>query len=270
MKTLIPTISLIIGCISLISCGNSQTNSVEQPQAENSLNTGTGTQIQYDTATNDQPQNSPTQVPSQQIAANIPNKQPQVGIVKELVNGDLLCYATLVDENGTKYNVGSSFEICAAATKYLNKKVRATYQIESVSDCQSNEPCGKTRKESIITKMEVLETEPSTKSPDSNTQTLSNGEWTITIGNSNSWSGVNGTGDLTYQGCDKTGKCINLTGGKISCRDGKCVTGWINGDYAYTLEQTITEEGNAPTTLVVRKNAQEILKATGFKLVPAN
>jgi hypothetical protein len=61
-----------------------------------------------------------------------------------------------------------------------------------------------------------------------------------------------------------------LTGGKISCRDGKCVTGWVNGDYVYILEQPITEEGNASSTLRVRKDDNEILKATGFKVVSGN
>jgi hypothetical protein len=43
------------------------------------------------------------------------------------------------------------------------------------------------------------------------------------------------------------------------------VTGWKNGDYIYILEQPITEDGNASSTLIVRKGDSEILKATGFK-----
>jgi len=91
---------------------------------------------------------------SSSIAQNV-TQQPKVGVVKEIVNGDLLCYVTLVDKKGV-HSLGASFDICAAPTKYLNKKVRAYYQIESINDCQSAEPCGKTKKESIITQMKVL------------------------------------------------------------------------------------------------------------------
>jgi hypothetical protein len=91
---------------------------------------------------------------SSSIAQNV-IQQPKVGVVKEIVNGDLLCYVTLVDKKG-EHNLGASFDICTAPAKYLNKKVRVYYQIESINDCQSAEPCGKTKKESIITKMNVL------------------------------------------------------------------------------------------------------------------
>ena len=78
---------------------------------------------------------------------------------------------------------------------------------------------------------------------------------------------MNNTGNLTYKGCDAQGNCINLTGGKVSCRDGRCVTGWVNGDYRYILSQPITEDGNGSPTLIVKQGDKEILNATGFKLV---
>ncbi|MFN7523544.1 MAG: hypothetical protein ACK5RD_10405, partial [Aphanizomenon sp.] len=77
--------------------------------------------------------------------------------------------------------------------------------------------------------------------------------------------GVNGTGNVSYQGCDVNGKCLRLTGGKIVCRDGVCRTGWKSGNYTYILEQPITENGNADSTLIVRKDKTEILKVTGLK-----
>lgn len=83
--------------------------------------------------------------------------QPVTGTVKELVAGDLLCYATMVDEKGITHNVGASFEICDESAKYLNRRVRASYEIANVSDCEGIEPCGKTRQESIISKLMVLE-----------------------------------------------------------------------------------------------------------------
>lgn len=81
---------------------------------------------------------------------------PQVGTVKSLVDGDIMCYATLIDENNTERRVGASFEICAKKTQFLNKKVRLTYARVNVNDCQSIEPCGKTRQEMLVTKMEVI------------------------------------------------------------------------------------------------------------------
>lgn len=278
MQKLIPTIYLIIGCISIVGCGNSptntantapesSTNTVAQSQTTTSPEPETETSAKTESTQKDETETSAKTGKTTQSETKVP-KQLKVGTVKELVNGDLLCYVKLVAENGTEYNEGASFEICAEETKFLNKKVRASYQIKSVNDCQSIEPCGKTRKESIITNMEVLDEKSSTKTEDSKSSksnTISNGEWTITIGNTDSWTGVNNTGNLTYKGCDSQGKCINLTGGKISCRDGKCVTGWTNGDYVYIVEQPITEDGNSPSTLIVRKGNSEILKAIGLK-----
>lgn len=197
-------------------------------------------------------------------------QQPKIGIVKSMVNGDLMCYVTLIDENNIKHDVGADFEICTKEKTFLNKKVRVSYELVSINDCQSAEPCGKTRKESIITKMEILG-DATPKNP-SNSQTLSNGDWTITIGNTDSWSGVNGTGNLSYRGCDPKGKCINLTGGRVTCRDGICTTGWSNGDYLYIIEQPINnpdrpEAPGSSTVLTVRKGSNVILKATGFKVV---
>lgn len=195
-------------------------------------------------------------------------KKPTVGTVNSMVNGDIMCYVNLRDENQTEHNLGASFELCTKQKTFLNKKVRLTYQQVAVNDCKSAEPCGKTRQESLITKMEIIAGKPESSS---NSQTLSNGKWTITIGNRNSWSGVNGTGNLTYRGCDDKGKCINLNGGKVTSRDGKVFMGWKNGDYFYIVEQTITEEeSKSSTTLIVRKGSTVIMTATGFKVVPSN
>ncbi|NET39257.1 MAG: hypothetical protein F6K19_46010 [Cyanothece sp. SIO1E1] len=105
--------------------------------------------------------------------------------------------------------------------------------------------------------------------PAGDTHTISNGEWTITVSNSDSWSGVNGTGDLSYRGCDSGGDCLDLTGGKVTCRDGQCTTVWRNKEYAYILEEPIASEiSAASTTLIVKQNSQEILRTTGFENVP--
>lgn len=187
-----------------------------------------------------------------------------VARVKSMVNGDLMCYVTLVDENNSEHEIGATFEICANSNLFLNQKVRLVYERIPVNDCQSIEPCGKTRIESLITKMETVR--------DGNSQILSNGEWTITIGNRESWSGVNGTGNLSYRGCDSQGNCIDLTGGKVTCRDGLCTIGWRNGDYFYVIEQPIDnperpEVSKNSTRLIVRKGSEVILETTGFQIV---
>ncbi|KAM3100916.1 hypothetical protein ACKFKF_10620 [Phormidesmis sp. 146-12] len=110
---------------------------------------------------------------------------------------------------------------------------------------------------------------------DKRSYTLKNDDWTITIGNTNSWSGVNGTGNLTYRGCDTQNRCLNLTGGRVTCRDGICRIGWRNRDYSYVLEEPMDNPDlpTAPgsrTVLIVRKGAKVILRATGFTSVANN
>lgn len=290
MNKLIPTIALIVSSILITSCGHpsidagKETNTVEtiqtKSQPENSTvtaNETTPSTPNSSTATANVDTRSTkktTEVVNKTASSNqannnnktqpVANNQPKIGTVKELVTGDIICYASIVDEQGKEHRVGASFEICAESEKYLNQKVRASYKIASLNDCESIEPCGKSRQESIISQMEILTVESPTKPQASNSSTFTNGQWTITIGNRNSWTGVNNTGNLTYKGCDAQGNCIDLTGGKVSCRNGECVTGWVNGDYRYILSQPITEDGTASPTLIVKQGDREILNATGF------
>ena len=66
-----------------------------------------------------------------------------------------MCYVDLVDVRGKKYNLGADFEICNQ-TKLVNKQVKVTYKKGNVNDCQSAEPCGKTRIENLIVKMQPV------------------------------------------------------------------------------------------------------------------
>jgi hypothetical protein len=81
---------------------------------------------------------------------------PKLGTVKKITNGDLLCYVSILDDKGKQHELGADFGICGQEKAYLNKKVRLTYGLANVSDCQSAEPCGKTRQEQIIEKMELV------------------------------------------------------------------------------------------------------------------
>ncbi len=83
------------------------------------------------------------------------NSYPTSGKVLTLTNGDLMCYVDVVDASGKKYNLGADFEICQQS-QFLNKRVQLTYKRGNVSDCQSAEPCGKTRVENLIVKMKLI------------------------------------------------------------------------------------------------------------------
>jgi hypothetical protein len=80
---------------------------------------------------------------------------PSSAKVLTLTNGDLMCYVDLIDARGKKYNLGADFEICQQS-QFLNKRVQLTYKRGKVNDCQSAEPCGKTRVENLIVKMKLI------------------------------------------------------------------------------------------------------------------
>ncbi len=80
---------------------------------------------------------------------------PTSAKILKLTNGDLMCYVDLIDARGKKYNLGANFEICQQS-QFLNKRVQLTYKRGKVNDCQSAEPCGKTRVENLIVKMKLI------------------------------------------------------------------------------------------------------------------
>ncbi len=167
MKKSISPIALVFSCVSLIACASGLKDTFKEEAAatvtQNKMKITllVATQRQNKQASSLQ---SETEEKKEPVGKNLDknkntkkgaNQQPKEGRVKEIVSGDLMCYVTLVDNKGIQHNVGASFEVCDEK-KFLNKKVRVTYKVESVNDCQSAEPCGKTRKQSIITKMEVV------------------------------------------------------------------------------------------------------------------
>jgi hypothetical protein len=80
---------------------------------------------------------------------------PTSAKILTLINGDLMCYVEVIDARGKKYNIGAYFEICQQS-QFLNKRVQLTYKRGKVNDCQSAEPCGKTRVENLIVKMKLI------------------------------------------------------------------------------------------------------------------
>ncbi|BAY92912.1 MULTISPECIES: hypothetical protein [unclassified Tolypothrix] len=156
MKKLATTIAVVLCSIWITSCSNAASDSAKETsekaptKTETVKTTSTTTENKIE-ATN---KKSHSQAKSDEPETNA-TAQPQVGTIKEMVNGDLKCYVTLVDDKGTEHNLGATFEVCEKPETFLNKKVSLTYKIESVSDCQSAEPCGKTKKESLISQMEI-------------------------------------------------------------------------------------------------------------------
>ncbi|MBD1910708.1 MULTISPECIES: hypothetical protein [unclassified Leptolyngbya] len=185
---------------------------------------------------------------------------PEIGQIISLQSGDLMCYTVVRDRQGQEFDIGATFEICEQQ-ELLNQNVRFVYSEENVADCQSAEPCGRSRKETLISDVVLL---------GENWQVLSNGDWTVTVGRIESWDGVNNTGGLTYYGCDSDGNCLSLTDGFTVCRDGICNMSWENGDYAYTLSSEVTDDGEGSTTLIVWQNGDEILRAENMELIDSS
>ncbi|MFN6531224.1 hypothetical protein [Nostoc sp. ChiSLP03a] len=167
MKKSIFTTTLLFCSMLIMSCSNSN-NSASQENKANPANTTTATQVNSESISVNQVklENSKKTIKSASTektsakknqSKEIKNNNPSSGTIKDMQNGDLKCYVTVVDENGKVYEgVGAVFEVCEP-DKYVNKKVKMSYSLENVSDCQSSEPCGKTIKEWLISKIEIEE-----------------------------------------------------------------------------------------------------------------
>jgi len=102
-----------------------------------------------------------------------------------------------------------------------------------------------------------------------NAGVLKNENITVSVGNEQSWTGRNGTGNLSYYGCDRNCNCIYLTGGKITCRDGVCQTVWQNDNARYILSSPITQVntyGKTPSTLTISADYQVVTTAQLYPL----
>ncbi|MEA5603014.1 hypothetical protein [Nostoc sp. UHCC 0252] len=166
-KAIFTTITLIVCPMLIVSCGDG--NSTSQQNKVNQANTATTTpansesisankeklnNIEVGKRTSNPTSNQKTPIKNNK-SNEIPHNNPILGTIKDMQNGDLKCYVTVVDEKGKLYEgVGATFEVCEPE-KYVNKKVKMSYGLENVSDCQSSEPCGKTIEEWLITNIEI-------------------------------------------------------------------------------------------------------------------
>jgi hypothetical protein len=80
-------------------------------------------------------------------------KLPRNGTVLKMTNGDIMCYIELRDVGGRKHTLGADFSLCEKPDKFLNRRVKITYERAKVSDCESAEPCGKTRWETLVVRL---------------------------------------------------------------------------------------------------------------------
>jgi hypothetical protein len=82
-------------------------------------------------------------------------KLPRTGTVLRMTNGDIACYIELRDVGGRIHTLSADFELCEKSEKFLNRRVKLTYERAKVNDCQSAEPCGKTRWETLVVRLKL-------------------------------------------------------------------------------------------------------------------
>ncbi|RCJ15260.1 hypothetical protein A6S26_08020 [Nostoc sp. ATCC 43529] len=160
MKKIILTLTFLICSILVGSCSNTS-NSASQENKANQNDTVTANQSSSKSNFGNKEklvQQKNPKATNDSIAserASIKNDKPAFGTIKDMQNGDLKCYVSVVNHNGKLYEgLGATFDVCEP-DKYVNKNVNLFYKLEDVNDCQSAEPCGKTIKEWLITKIEI-------------------------------------------------------------------------------------------------------------------
>ena len=103
------------------------------------------------------PQNTgPVRVVSDSVKIGNETKK-STGLLTALQSGDVACYLTLKDKNGTAFTEMAIFEICEMQ-KMVGKRVRLSYRIESViaDSCQGNSECQDTRKVALVSAIRAL------------------------------------------------------------------------------------------------------------------
>lgn len=98
------------------------------------------------------PTNTPVPVASTSDSSS--SQQFLRGTVASVANGDLMCYVTIDTENGRFNDLGAGFDLCQQ--EWVGQKVSVSVKPTRVNDCQSNEPCGKTKDMFLITSMSKI------------------------------------------------------------------------------------------------------------------
>ncbi|TVR08466.1 MAG: hypothetical protein EA395_11255 [Phormidium sp. GEM2.Bin31] len=215
-----------------------------------------------DTVAVSPPQETPTHDESAQAPSPPPpweQNLPEVATIEETQVGDLMCYVTVTDLRGNTSVIGAQYQICDNEDQFLRQTVGLGYTETTVADCESNEPCGRTRQEMLLSDVINI---------GKDWYVLSDGTWRVMVGQMETWDGVNNTGELTYYGCDDQNNCLALEGGVVSCRRGVCGYGWQHGDHLYSIATPIVEDGGAPATLRVFRQGEDIHESEEILNVP--
>lgn len=81
---------------------------------------------------------------------------PKVGTVVSMAHGNVACYVTLVDEQGTKHkDVPAVSSVCEKEEIFLNQKVYLDYSQAPVNDCPTAADCGRTKVFTFIKQMRI-------------------------------------------------------------------------------------------------------------------
>ncbi|NMG60142.1 hypothetical protein E1H12_16870 [Geitlerinema sp. P-1104] len=207
----------------------------------------------------------PQETPSANESAQAPSlpppweqNLPEVATIEETQVGDLMCYVTVTDLQGNTSILGADYQICDNEDQFLRRTLGLGYTERPVADCESSEPCGRTRQEMLLSDVINI---------GKDWYVLSDGTWRVMVGQMETWDGVNNTGNLTYYGCDAENNCLALEGGVVSCRRGVCGYGWEQGDYLYSIATPIVEDGGAPATLRVFHQGEEILNVPNMEVI---
>jgi hypothetical protein len=145
MKKSIFTSALLITSLLFAGCNKAQTDNTQRInsiQADNSEvvsasgDTTDNSEVdsvnedRTDSSTSRNKNSNKTKNPVQNVSQIIAGKgQPKVATIKEIVQGDLACYVTLIDEQGKQQIINASFEICPQKEQFINKKVVLQYLV---------------------------------------------------------------------------------------------------------------------------------------------
>lgn len=88
--------------------------------------------------------------------ASPPAGLPAVGVVTKIEQGDLACYIDVKDDRRAGHHLYADFELCENPKRFLGKRTRLHYKAGSINDCESNEPCGKSKRVDLVHKMEPV------------------------------------------------------------------------------------------------------------------
>jgi len=144
------TCQLAILCLGIFGCQNSADNTTNE-----TINTTLATQKSSPLSANTTPATNESGITKEKDIfkqENTDNKShnshiPKVATIKNMITGDLKFYVTFVDAKNTEQQKGATFAACENKEKFFNKKVNLKYKYIKVNDCESAEPCGKTKED---------------------------------------------------------------------------------------------------------------------------